>query len=76
MRLFETGLAGQAEAGQFAFVDALPKSFAQIFLQRPELHAESIASVYSVLLFKNRRTSESKYFLTWRNRELYDERLI
>ena len=52
VRLLETCLPGQAQAGQLAFFDALAKSFPQILLQRPELHAQSIAFMYSVLLFK------------------------
>ena len=36
--LLEAGISGQAQAGQFAFLDALPERFAQIFLQGPELH--------------------------------------
>ena len=40
----EAGFAGQAQAGEFAFLDALPESFAQIFLQGAELHEPSIAS--------------------------------
>jgi hypothetical protein len=43
VRLLETGLAGQAQAGQVAFRNALAESFAEIFLQGAELHAQSIA---------------------------------
>ncbi len=36
--LLETGLAGQAEAGQLAGIDALPERLAQSFLQSFEFH--------------------------------------
>jgi hypothetical protein len=32
----------------WAFFDAVPEGFAQIFLQRLEFHGESIAQAYSV----------------------------
>jgi len=43
MRLLESGLLGQAEAGQFACFDAVPEDPAQILLQDFELHRRSIA---------------------------------
>lgn len=47
MRLFESSLLGEAEAGQFACFDALPEDFAQILLQDFELHRRSIAPAWS-----------------------------
>jgi len=38
MSLLESSLFGQAKAGQVAFFDAFPESFAQIFLQHSEFH--------------------------------------
>ena len=40
--LFEASLLGQAEAGEVAFLDPLPKCIAQIFLQHPELHRKRL----------------------------------
>ena len=39
MRLFESGLRGQTQAGEFAIFNALPQGFAEIFLQDFELHS-------------------------------------
>ena len=50
--LFKTGLCGEMEAGQVAFFDARPESFAQIFLQCPEFHGRSITPVYSESLYE------------------------
>ena len=36
--LFESGLLGKPEAGEIAFLNALPKSVAEIFLQDSEFH--------------------------------------
>lgn len=43
MSLLESGLLCQTEASQAAFINALPKGFAQVFLQYSEFHAWSIA---------------------------------
>ncbi len=43
MGLFESGLLGEAKAGQFARFDALPQDFTKIILQDFELHGRSIA---------------------------------
>jgi hypothetical protein len=37
--LLESGLLCQPEPGQIAFVDALPKSFAEVVLQYSEFHS-------------------------------------
>ena len=37
--LLKARLLRQAEAGEIAFLDALPKRVAQIFLQHPEFHS-------------------------------------
>jgi len=50
--LFKTGLCGQMEAGEVALFDARPESFAQIFLQRPEFHGQSITLLYSESLYE------------------------
>ena len=42
--LLEAGLFGEVEAGEFAFVDALPESLAQIFLQSPEFHGQEYST--------------------------------
>lgn len=41
--LFESGLLGEAEPGEFACFDAVQKDFAEVFLQDFELHGRSIA---------------------------------
>src|SRR5580700_1708532 len=38
MSLLESSLFSEAEAGQIAFFDAFPESFAQVFLQHSEFH--------------------------------------
>jgi hypothetical protein len=38
MSLFESSLFSQAEAGQIAFFNAFPESFAEVFLQHSEFH--------------------------------------
>jgi hypothetical protein len=38
MRLLESGLLGEAKAGEFAVFDALPEDFAKVILQDLELH--------------------------------------
>ncbi len=53
MGLLETGLLGQTEAGQIAFLDPLPKSFAEIFLQDSEFHGRSIARLIAMRYFKS-----------------------
>lgn len=46
--LFESGLLGEMKTGKLSCFDALPKNFAQILLQDPELHiGRSIAPGYS-----------------------------
>ena len=47
VRLLETGLLRQPEAGQLALFDAPPQSIAEIILQHSEFHAGSIAWGYS-----------------------------
>jgi len=44
--LLESGLLGQAEAGEFSCCDAVPEDFAEIILQEFELHGRSIAPGY------------------------------
>ena len=44
MSLLESGLLGEAEPGEFACFDAVPKNFTEVFLQDFELHGRSIAS--------------------------------
>lgn len=41
--LLEPGLLSQTEAGEIAFLDAFPKSIAEIVLQDSEFHGGSIA---------------------------------
>ena len=49
--LLEAGLLCQTEAGQVAFLDALPKSFAQVVLQYSEFHGwEYSTERYSPML--------------------------
>ena len=49
--LAEAGFLGEAKAGQFSFVDAFPKPFAEVLLQSLELHGrESIAEYISFRL--------------------------
>jgi hypothetical protein len=43
----------QTEAGEIAFLDALPKSIAEIVLQNSEFHSGSIAWVIAMRYFKN-----------------------
>lgn len=51
--LFEARLLGQAEAGEIAFLDTLPKSIAEIVLQDSEFHAGSIAWIIAMRYFKS-----------------------
>src|ERR1700733_2274045 len=44
MSLFEASLLCQTEAGQVAFLNALPKSFAQIVLQNSEFHGREYST--------------------------------
>src|SRR5215813_9555918 len=38
MSLFETGLPGETQLGQFSAFDTLKERFAEIFLERPKFH--------------------------------------
>ena len=42
--LLESGLLGQAKTSQFAFFNAFPEGFSQIFLQRLEFHARKYST--------------------------------
>src|SRR5580658_7010410 len=49
--LFKAGLLRQPKAGQVAFLDALPKRFAQVVLQYSEFHGSEYSTVrYSTML--------------------------
>jgi hypothetical protein len=51
--LLESCLLGQAEAGQLPFIDAPPKSFAEVVLQHSEFHSwEYSMGAYSNTLTK------------------------
>ncbi len=59
--LLETGLLGEAQSGEVAFVNPVPEGFAQIFLQGLEFHAGSITRAYSEVIFIRKiATSERK----------------
>jgi hypothetical protein len=47
VRLFESGLLGQAQTGQAFLFDTMPKGFAKIFLQDFEFHKSEYTTVYS-----------------------------
>jgi len=51
--LLEASLLSETQAGQVAFLDALPESFAQIVLQYSEFHGREYSTVgYSIMLIK------------------------
>jgi len=47
MRLFESGLLSQTQASQAFLFNAVPKSFAKVFLQDFEFHKAEYTMVYS-----------------------------
>src|ERR1700746_999739 len=54
MSLLESSLLCQTEAGQIAFINALPKSFAQVILQHSEFHSWEYSMGYSNSLINKR----------------------
>jgi hypothetical protein len=52
--LFETRLLRQTEAGEVAFINALPKSVAKIILQDSEFHSREYSTDYSNALIEKR----------------------
>ena len=54
MGLLETRLLCQAEAGEVAFLNALPKSIAEVVLQHSEFHRREYSMEYSNALIKKR----------------------
>ena len=53
MSLLKAGLLGETEAGQVAFLNALPEGFAQVLLQYSEFHGREYNTVgYSTMLIK------------------------
>ena len=50
----ESSLLCQTEAGQIAFINALPKSFAQVILQHSEFHSWEYSMGYSNSLINKR----------------------
>jgi len=47
VRLFESGLFSQPQTGQAFLFDAVPKSFAKVFLQDFEFHKAEYTMIYS-----------------------------
>jgi len=53
--LLKSGLLGQAQAGYFAFLDALPQGFAEVFLESFKFHPASITLLYINMLLQQRQ---------------------